>query len=85
MFKELGLTRDKRSLEPFPKEPGGKHLSFITHFNCPACLISGNTLLKGVCEERSEEGRQSAFVPEPDLPGAALLATKCSSSQQDPQ
>lgn len=78
MFKERGLTSDKRSLEPFPREPGGKHLSFITHFHCPACLIRGNTLLKGVCGERVEKGRQSASVPQPDLPGAALLTTKCS-------
>lgn len=69
MFKELGPTSDKRSLEPFPREPGGKHLRFITPFNCPACLISGHTLLKGVCGERLEKGRQAAFSLSRICPG----------------
>lgn len=40
VFRDLGLAGEKRSLEPSFREPGGKHLSLLTHFNCAACLIT---------------------------------------------
>lgn len=85
MFKELGLTKGERSLQPSLREPGGKHLSFITHFICPACLITGNTLAQGSVWRGVGERKAISLLPEPDLPGAALPTTKCSSSQQDPR
>lgn len=62
MFKELGLTTIKGVWNLSPEKSGGKHLSFITHFNCPAGLISGNTLLKGLRGERLEKGRRSVSL-----------------------
>lgn len=60
MFKDPGPTRGERSLKPSLRASGGKHLSLKTHFNCRACLLTGNTLAQGGVW-KVEERRQSAF------------------------
>ena len=62
VFKDLGLTGEKKEFGTFSQR-ASKHLSLITHFNCAACLITGNTLAQRGVWRGVWRGKQSVGLP----------------------